>query len=248
MNNETFKRTAGYSAFIAALLILASAVVLFTAVDFNSELLENPTDLITDGFDEGAAELFRWGSILEMFGYFVFFIPVAVYLWYWLAPRSPRWVTLFTVLGLISIVIGIFGAALRATFFPVMMVAYPQVAEAQSQTLQVIFLSLSDFTFEGLYALDSLLAGLWLLGIGLVLRAERRTLGIATLVLGVAILGAGLGWLLQIDPLARLELAYFLQPLWAIWLGIVIYRRDEQIEPAMKPGGRAELYGAQGSD
>jgi cytochrome c-type biogenesis protein CcmE len=66
MNNETsFRRLAAISAIIAALLILASTIVLSTAVNFNFDFLSAPGDLITADLDAGAAQLFRWGTILE---------------------------------------------------------------------------------------------------------------------------------------------------------------------------------------
>jgi hypothetical protein len=240
MNNDTsFRRITAISTIMAAFLILAASLVLLMAVDFNSEFLSNPGGLITAGLDAGAAGLFRWGSILELWGYFLFLIPASLYLWYWLKPRSSEWVTLYTLLGLSSIALGIIGAAIRATFWPSMMTVYPQLPEAQGQVLQVVFTSLTDFTFEGLYALDSILAGAWWLGIGLILRGERRILGIVTAIMGAAILGAGFGWLLQIDPLARLEMVYFLEPFWAIWLGVVIWRRAEPRQPALEPAAAA---------
>jgi hypothetical protein len=105
------------------------------------------------------------------------------------------------------------------------MIAYPQAADSQREVLEVVFKAVTDFSFEGMYALSGILAGLWWLGIGLVLRAEQRVLGIATAILGLAILGAGSGWLLRVDPLARLELFYFFVPLWALWLGVAIWRK-----------------------
>jgi hypothetical protein len=229
----SFKTLAAITAIMAGVLILAATVVLLMAVDFNFEFLSDPGSLITAGLDAGAAGLFRWGSILELFGYFLFLIPATLYIWYWLKPRNSEWVTLYTFLGLTSIVLGVIGAAIRATFWPAMMVAYPQATEAERQTLEIVFKSFTDFNFEGLYALDSILAGAWWLGIGLTLRGERRILGIATAIMGAAILGAGFGWLLRVDPLARLETVYFLEPFWAIWLGLVIWRRAVLSEQSM---------------
>ena len=237
MNHDaSFSRITAISAILAAVLTLAATVVLSKAVDFNFEFLSNPAELITAGLDDGAAGLIRWGSILELFGYGLFLIPVALYLWYWLKPHNPNLVIMATVFGLGAIFFVIIGSAIRASFWPAMMIAYPQVAEPQRQVLQIVFKSVTDFTFEVLYASDSILSGLWWLGIGLVLLAERRVLGIATAIIGIAILSAGFGWLLQVDPLARLEQFYFLEPFWAIWLGIVIWRHAEHKAPALATG------------
>ena len=99
-----------------------------------------------------------------------------------------------------------------------------RAAGAERDTLEIVYRSVAAFTFVGLYPIDSLLAGLWWLGIGLLLRFERKALGIATALLGIAIIGAGLGWLLRVESFARLELFYFLEPFWAIWLGVVMWR------------------------
>jgi hypothetical protein len=229
MHDESaFRRIAAISAIVAALLSLAASVAAALAVDFNFEFLENPVRLLTAGLDADAIGLFRWGEILGVFGYCLLFIPPTLYLWYWLSPRSPRMVTLYTAIALTSIVLCVIESTVRTSIWPTMMLAYPQAAETQREVLQVVFSAVTDFTSEGLYAINSILGGLWLLGMGLILRAERRALGIAAAIMGVAILGAGIGWLLRVDPLARLELLYFFQPFWLLWLGIVILRHAEK--------------------
>lgn len=231
MNNETsFRQIAAITAIIAAVLNVASFVIPLMALDFNFEFLADPGGLIAAGLEPGAIELFHWGSVLVIFGWCLLFIPATLYLWFWLRPLNPGLITLYTVLGLTGIVLCVVNSTIGASFWPPMMVAYPQAAEAQREVLEVVFRAITDFAFEGMYALNSILFGLWWLGIGLALRAERRILGIATAIMGVAVLGAGFGWLLRVDPLARLELFYFFESFWAIWLGIVIWRRGEQSE------------------
>lgn len=236
MNDETsFRRIAALTVIMAGVLSLAAAVVGFLAVDFNVDLLANPESVLTAGLEPGVINLLRWGEILGLFGYCLLFIPATLYLWYWLSPRKPRIVTLYTVLGLIAIALCVVESGIRVSIWPPMMAAYPQAADVQREMLQVVFGAMSDFAFESLYALNSILAGLWLLGMGLILRSEQRVLGVATAIMGGGILLAGFGWLAQVDPLARLELFYFLQPFWAVWLGIVIWRRSEQRDHALEP-------------
>ena len=240
MNNEaSFTRIAAITTIVAGVLNLAANVITLLAVDFNIEFLENPEALLTAGLEPGAVELFRWGQVLGIFGWCLLFIPAALYLWYWLGPRNSGLMTLYTVLGLTGIVLCAIESTIPASIWPPMIAAYPQAADVQREVLQVIFSAVTDFAFEGMYALSSILSGLWLLGIGLQLRVERRILGIATAIMGAAILGAGLGWLLRIDPLARLELFYLFQPFWAVWLGIVIWRRAEQSEPVLEEAATA---------
>jgi len=225
MKDQTlFGRITAITAILTAPITLANTVVLLIAVDFNSEFMSNPAGLITIGAT--ASETFRWGEILGL-GSTILLVPAALYLWYWLNPRAPRLVTLLTIFGLASMLLAVTGELLRATLYPPLMTAYPQASETQQEILMVVFQGVTNFNFEGLWALEEIFWGIWWLGIGLVLRSERRSLGIFTVILGIAFLGGGAGWLLRVGPLARLENAFFLVPFWAVWLGVVIWRRGE---------------------
>lgn len=240
MNDETsFRRIAAISAIISALLAIVSNVVTSMAVDFNFEFLADPAGLLTAGLDPGALSLFRWGEILGVFGYGLLFIPPTIYLWFWLRPRGPGLITLYTVLGLISIVLGVIEYGVRISIWPTMITAFSQAEEAQRQVLAVVFTAVTDFTFEGLYGINSILAGLWYLGMGQILRAERPILGITAAIMGAAFVGAGFGWLLRIEPLARLELFFFFMPFWALWLGIVIWQGAEKSEQGVETAAAA---------
>ena len=229
MNDQTtFKRIAAISAILAMPVTLANTIVLLMAVDFNTEFMSNPAGLITIGVP--ASETFRWGSILELGAPTLLLVPAAFYLWYWLKPRAPRLVTLYTFFGLTSLLLAAIGSLLRATLYPSLMNAYSQASEIQRDVLMVIFQGITNFNFEGLYALDLVFSGIWWLGIGPLLRSDRRILGTVTTILGIAYLLAGAGWLLRFGPLARLENAFVFVPFWTMWLGIVIWRNPEKSE------------------
>lgn len=229
MNDQTtFKRIAAISAILAMPVTLANTIVLLMAVDFNTEFMSNPAGLITIGVP--ASETFRWGSILELGAPTLLLVPAAFYLWYWLKPRAPKLVTLYTFFGLTSLLLAAIGSLLRATLYPPLMNAYSQASEIQRDVLMVIFQGITNFNFEGLYALDLVFSGIWWLGIGPLLRSDRRILGTVTTILGTAYLLAGAGWLLRFGPLARLENAFVFVPFWTMWLGIVIWRNPEKSE------------------
>jgi len=232
MNDQvTFKRIAAFSAILAAPVTLASTIVLLMAVDFNSEFMSHPEGLITIGAP--ASETFRWGTILEL-GSTLLLVPAALYLWFWLQPRAPKLVTLYTILGFTSMLFAATGELLRANLYPPLMDAYSQAPEIQQDLLRVIFQGVTNFNFEGLWALELIFWGTWWLGIGQLLRSEQRILGIVTVILGTAYLFAGAGWLLRVDPLARLENVFILVPVWTVWLGIVIWRNSMNDEYVME--------------
>jgi len=227
MNDQTlFRRIASISAILSAPVALANTIVLLIAVDFNAEFMANPANLITIG--ASASETFRWGEILGLGAPTLLLIPAALYLWYWLKSRAPRLVTLYTFFGLASLLLSAIGSLLRATIYPPMMNAYSLSSETQRDVLMVIFQGITNFNFEGLWALELIFGGIWWLGIGPLLRSERRILGTVTTILGIAYLIAGAGWLLRVGPLARLENVFFFVPVWTVWLGIVIWRNPEK--------------------
>jgi len=227
MNDQTlFRRIASISAILSAPVALANTIVLLIAVDFNAEFMANPANLITIG--ASASETFRWGEILGLGAPTLLLVPAALYLWYWLKSRASRLVTLYTFFGLASLLLSAIGSLLRATLYPPMMNAYSLSSEAQRDVLMVIFQGITNFNFEGLWALELIFGGIWWLGIGPLLRSERRILGTVTTILGIAYLIAGAGWLLRVGPLARLENVFFFVPVWTVWLGIVIWRNPEK--------------------
>lgn len=233
MNNETsFRRIAAISAILSAPLALAAVVVVTAAVEFDFGIMSDQAGLLELGAQ--AAGILRWGEILGVFGYYLLLAPVALYLWYWLRSQSPRMVTLITLSGLASIFIGVIGATLRAGVLPEMMSAYALAPDAQRQVLSVVFQTTTDVIFEALGPIEAILAGVWILGVGPVLRSERRGPGILAMTLGIAMLGSGFGAMFQIDLLAVLDLAYFVSPIWALWLGIVIWRRAEKTEQSLE--------------
>jgi hypothetical protein len=80
--------------------------------------------------------------------------------------------------------------------------------------------------------LGELLAGIWFVGVGLLLRGERRIFSIVTMILGISALLDSLGMILNIEGLALLGLSIYvvLAPIWALWLGIDLLRKPVQID------------------
>jgi len=137
MNDQTsFKRIAALSAIIAGPVALASFVVVSLAVAFDFEVMNDTAALVLLG--AGAAEIFRWGEVLGTFGFYLLLVPAALFLRYWLRPRSPNLVDLYAVMGLAYLFIGAAGAALRASVLPAMMAAYADAPTAEQVPLRPI--------------------------------------------------------------------------------------------------------------
>jgi hypothetical protein len=181
------------------------------------------------------ASLMRWGLILDMLGYYLLLLPAALFLQRWCGPKSD-WVRLYTACGLGYILIGAAGAAALAAVHPPLATAYAQETSlAQRAVLETMFVSMWNLVYGGLWnILGEFLAGIWLLGLGLFLRGERRIFGVITVILGTAALLDSLGTILSVEALALPGLSIYLglAPIWALWLGIDLLRKRVQIQSA----------------
>ena len=230
-DHQSFQRFAALAAIISFPLALGSIVLSGMALDFNMEASTNPALLLSVGAD--GASLSRWGMILDMLGYYLPFLPVALFLQRWLGPRNPDWVRFYTICGLGYIFIGAIGAATLAAVQPPLINAYGQASLEQRVALETVYITMWNMVFGGLWnILGELLAGVWFLGIGLLLRDERRIFSIVSIILGASALLDSLGMILNIEVLALLGVAIYvlLAPFWALWLGIDLLRKPVQID------------------
>jgi len=201
------------------------------AIDFNMDVTFWLSSLSTGA--DGAREL-RQGMILDMFSYYLPLLPVALFLWRWLGSRNPNWVLFYTSCGLGHILIGTIGAVILAAVHPPLISAYAQASVEQRPVLETVFSAIGNMVFGGMWGiLDTLLVGIWFLGIGLLLRGERRLFSIFSIILGISALLSSLGVILGIEAIALLGVIYgLLAPIWTLWLGIDLLRKPVQIQTA----------------
>jgi hypothetical protein len=233
-DHQSFQRFAALAAIISSTLALGSIVHVVSgmaAIDFNTDVTFWLSSLSTGA--DGAREL-RQGMILDMFSYYLPLLPVALFLWRWLGSRNPNWVLFYTSCGLGYILIGSIGAAILAAVHPPLINAYAQASVEQRPVLETVFSAIGNMVYGAMWGiLDTLLVGIWFLGIGLLLRGERRLFSIFSIILGISALLGSLGVILGIEAIALLAVIYgLLPPVWALWLGIDLLRKPVQIETA----------------
>jgi hypothetical protein len=232
-DHQSFQRFAALAAIISFPLALGSIVLSGMAVDFNMDASTNPALLLSVGAN--GASLSRWGMILDMFSYYLPLLPVALVLWRWLGSRDPDWVLFYTSCGLGYILIGAIGAAILAAVHPPLINAYAQASVEQRPVLETVFSAVWNMVYGGMWnILGELLAGIWFLGIGLLLWSERRLFSIFSIILGISALLDSLGMILSVETLALLGVAIYvlLAPIWTLWLGIDLLRKPVQIAAA----------------
>jgi hypothetical protein len=230
---------------LAAVFSIVSAILAFGSIGFQSVVLgvttdpfSNPTSILGTGAT--GATLFRWGLILDMFGYYLLLAPLALLLWSRLKPKDMNLITLYTISGLAYMLIGALGAATLAAISPPLIEGYGQASAPQRQMSELVFSGFLNAVYLGLWnLLESGLSGMWWLGIGLYLRREQPALGSFTTVLGIFALLDALGRILNVQIIYTVGLAgmLLLIPLWALWFGIDLLRsrkmRIEQTVPSV---------------
>jgi hypothetical protein len=222
MNNEaSFQRLAAVTSILATLLALGSIGFQALVLSVNVDPFSNPTSLLGSGAN--GATLFRWGMILDIFGYYLLLAPLALLVWSRLKSKGMNLITLYTFCGLAYMLIGAIGAATLAAISPPLIEGYGQASVQQRQVYEVVFSGFLNVVYVGLWnLLESSLGGIWWLGIGLLLRREQPALGIFTIVLGIFALLDALGRILDIQIIYTVGLAgvLLLIPIWSLWFGI----------------------------
>jgi hypothetical protein len=146
------------------------------------------------------------------------------------------WVRFFTICGLGYILIGATGAVTLAVVQPPLIRAYAQASVEQRVVLETIFGAIWNIVYGGLWnILGELFIGIWFFGSGLLLRHERRAIGIVSMVIGISAFIDSLGNILGLEGLALVGLSIFLilAPIWALWFGIDLIRKPVRI-PALQ--------------
>jgi hypothetical protein len=226
VDDHSFSRMAAIAAIASLPLAVGNLLAMLATVHFNANGMTEPLVLLHAG--SAAPSLWRWSMILDIFGYYLPIVPLILLLRSCLRHRSPNWIDLFALCLLAYCLIGAIGGAMLATALPTLIREYAGAANASHQvSLQTVFTGYTDGIYRGLWnLLEEFLAGVGWTGIGLVLWAERRRLGSATVVLGAACLVDSLGTALNSDVVASIGLTVYLilAPVWACWMGVGILR------------------------
>lgn len=222
---SSFQRVAAVTTLLSLLPALGAALLLGAATNFSLMAFSDPASLISIG--AGGANLFRWGMVLDVFGYYLLLGPLAMFLHQWLKPSNPNLVTLFTISGLGYILIGAMGAIVLAAVEPPLIIQYTRATGPQRDTLQLVFSAFLNAVYLGLWnPLEALLAGIWWVGIGSILSRERRALGIVTIILGLGALLDAISSILNFEAGFILGVGWLVGFffVWVAWCGIELLR------------------------
>src|SRR6266566_2841375 len=165
MNNDaSFQRLAAVTSILAALLACGSIGLQAVVLSVNVDPFSHPSSIL--GIGANGANFFRWGMILDMFGYYLLLAPLALLLRSRLQPKGMNLIALHTFCGLAYMLIGALGAATLAAISPPLIEGYGHASGQQRQVYEVVFSGFLNVVYVGLWnLLESTLGGMWWVGI-----------------------------------------------------------------------------------
>lgn len=232
-HERSFQKLAAGAAILSVPLAYVSIYLGLVAVNFDPKAFSDPGSVISVGMQ--SVPLVRWSWVLDIFGYYLLLAPAVVVFWYWLRWKNEPMVALLTLGGLTYVLLGALGAAINAVIWPDFIAAYVQAGPEGQAALEPVFAAFATTVFIGMWGiLGRVVSAVWWLGIGLMLRDERRWLAYGTILLGLFALVAAVGNSLRADLLIGLgTMGYLLlAPLWALWLGLDLLRRPAGLAAA----------------
>ena len=153
---------------------LVALAFFLTAYDFEPGRL---TDLPSIVGDAEAAATLRWAGLADMLAYLPV-APMVIYLHRRLAERAPELIGVLTFGGLAYVLLGSLGGTLFATVGP------PLVADG-SEAARVVFAAFADVVTITLGGTLEIGFGVWLIGVGWLLRRDSAALGYFGVVAGI---------------------------------------------------------------
>lgn len=224
------QRSVAGATVLSVLLATAATVVLLAAYGFDPAALAHPGSIVDKG--AAVAQLFRWGALLDMASYLPL-APLVLYLHERLRERGPVLVAVLTAGGLAYVLIGGIGGALLASAGPPLVEGYATASDAGREAARLTLETLGHAVMVGLFStLELIPLGVWLLGVGWLVRREWPRFAIVSVIAGAGALASsarsGLTGRTLVDVEGPLDLVILtaagLVIVWQLWLAARLWR------------------------
>jgi len=219
-----FKQIASWAAILSMPIAFLSTFLNTYWTNFNLLAFTAPEILLQEMTDS------HWlvtTFTLDLFGYYLPLIPLALYLPKLLNAEHSGLLRVFTFSGLAYIICGAIGASLCIAILPNLADSYLHASGDEQLLYLTVFSAFFNGIFLGLWdLLDPILSGIWWLGIGVYLQRQWKTLGRVTMTLGVFSLLTSVGYIVGSHTLQDIGLNVYLglAPIWAMCMGIKILK------------------------
>jgi len=224
------------AAIIVLLALLEGVAVSVLAAAFGFDLLAAAHFGSLFDRGPGAAELLRWGALLDLAGYLALGL-VVVYIGERLLQGKTLVVASLRLSGLGAVLIGAVGAVLLATVGPSLLLDYATAPASEREAARVALEALGRGVVAGLWGtLELILLGAWLIGVGWLLRREWPRFGGLAVLSGIGMVASSLrtgatGRIL-VDVSGPLDLiivliivgSLVLLFVWLLWLAVGLWR------------------------
>lgn len=217
------RRLVGTLTILSGILALASMLVGLIATNFDPQAFSDPVRILD--MEGTTPASIRWFMLLDMFGYYLFLLPVIFYAHQKMKGITP-WASFISAAGYGYVIIGALGAAMLSAAWPSLMIDYRQATADTREIYKALFLLSNDLVVKGVWnTLEVLLSGMWWIGIGITI-IESRALKTLTVVLGAACLADGAGETFDLTVVAEIGLNIYLvlAIVWAVWMGVSVLR------------------------
>jgi hypothetical protein len=223
--------------------ILAAACILMGAyaVEYNFDAFSEPALLLQYARHYKAA---YWFLLFDLAGYYLLLLPVIFYLHRQYQYHSP-WVPLFSFSGIAYVFTGAIGSAILMSVWPELMQQYLTTHGAEKQSIALLFNTMTHAVTTGLWnILEVLFAATWWIGFGALLIRDHKTIGILSVISGVACLADSIGTMAGNKILAEagVNIYLVLGIIWPIVLGIHLIRKAGDQPPAYSPTAIPEIH------
>ncbi|MGO4801589.1 hypothetical protein ACEN2T_20115 [Pseudomonas sp. W22_MBD1_FP4] len=175
----------------------------------------------------GAANL-KWMMLSDTFGFYLFSIPAAIYLWTNFKQENSFLVSLATVAGIFFALVGAIGASILSVAWPVLTIATENASDpALVQLYTELFRIITMIVQDGMWGrLEFFLSGIWYIGLSIVIWPYRKGFASITFLNGCFGLLSSLAKIIDAGEVAGwgLQGVLYATPIWFFWLGLLAWK------------------------
>lgn len=227
-DTRSLRRLAAITAIVATPLALASLILTAAAGSFNVYAIGDPTITLTSG--SGGAYVLSLAFAASTLGFGILMLPSAVYMWRWLRPKSPGMADMYTIFGICYLTVQAVSTAFLYTVWPSLVNNFGIATTEQQKIVTLFFDTLYDGIVLGVLGMNFVFIGVWLIGMGSLMKSERTLMGVFTMIVGVfsalsfvahvTFLASGITMFTQVVG----SIALVLTIVWPLLLGVSLLR------------------------